>query len=122
MPPLLPACTFLLLTGCTARNAGRDSAELTAAAAKTALVEMMEQTDDGDLRPCLKYMRGIEPKTENDGSIVKFGPLTCYIPKRRFVLVVGWADDRGGGFMEWSGIFVRQGDKWVAKVEEKAQT
>ncbi|HEY1785559.1 MAG TPA: hypothetical protein VGG30_08425 [Pirellulales bacterium] len=97
--------------------------ELTAAAAKTAVVEMMEQTDDDDLRPYLELLKGTEPKAEDDrsrGSIVKFGPLTCFIEKRRFVLLIVSADNRE--FIEWSGSFVRRGDKWVAEVEKKSQS
>lgn len=118
--PLLPACTLVLLTGCATKNAGRDGAELTAATAKAALVEMLEQTDDGDLRPHLEMLKDTEPKTEDDGSVVKFGPLTCFIPKRRFVLLIVSEDNRS--FVEWSGSFVRTGDKWVAEVEHKSQS
>jgi hypothetical protein len=117
MLPLLPACTLVLLTGCATKNAG---AELTAATAKAALVEMLEQTDDDDLRPYLELLKGTEPKTEDDGSIVKFGPMTCFIAKRRFVLLIVSTPDHG--FIEWSGTFVRTGGKWVAEVEQKSQS
>jgi hypothetical protein len=120
MLPLLLACTLVLLTGCATKNAGHDGAELTAATAKAALVEMLEQTDDGDLRSYLELLKSTEPKTEDDGSIVKFGPFACFIPKQRFVLIIISADDHG--FIEWSGSFVQTGGKWTAEVERKSRT
>ena len=58
----LSACAVVLVAGCATKNAAHDNAELTVAAAKSALVEMLEQTDDGDLRPYRELLGGTEPK------------------------------------------------------------
>ena len=116
----LLACAILFLVWCVTKNDSHDTGELTAAAAKDALIELIEQTNDGDLHRCLDPLTGAEPKTEDDRRIVKFGPVTCFISKRRFVLNINSA--AGRGFIEWSGVFVPQDGKWVAKVEQKRQT
>jgi hypothetical protein len=112
----MPACLCVLLVGC----AQTDHAELTAAAAKDALVAMMEHSDDSDLQLYLEPLKKSEPKVEDDGTTVKFGPMTCYLPKRRFILFIVFAESRE--FIEWTGTFFRKNNRWFAEVEEKQQT
>jgi hypothetical protein len=116
---LMSACAVLLFAGWAARNIFDDRAELTAAAAKDALIELSEQSGDSELRHFLEPVKHAELEIEGDGRIVKSGPLTCDIPEKRFALFV--VSTNGDAFIEWSGTFVRRDGRWIATVGESAR-
>jgi hypothetical protein len=114
-------CTIPYLLGCPIKNASIQRDDFTASTAKDALIVMLKQTDDDELRGFLEPLEGKAPQVESDGEIIKFGPWTCNMSMRTFDLFLVSPDQRD--FVEWSGTFIQNDTgHWIAKVVEKRQT
>ncbi|HTU27406.1 MAG TPA: hypothetical protein VMF30_18495 [Pirellulales bacterium] len=109
----------LCLAGCTKTDGLGRQETLSAEEAKTALVKLLEQTDDADLAMQLDALKAAQPVIADGGKLTTFGPLSCNLAERKFVLLV--IAPNNVDFVEWAGGFDRQpGGNWVARVTERS--
>ena len=115
---LLVAC--VVLSSCTSSSVPTAESAITAAEAKSALVELMDKTDDADLHRFVDHLKEAEAEFAKEGNAVSFGPWKCDLNSKRFAFVIASPPE---SYLEYSGVFLRQSDgKWIAKVEIKRQT
>ena len=117
---LQTACLFLVLSSCTSSSQTKLEPSITAADAKSALVELMDKTDDADLHRLLDHFEEVEAEYSKEKNTVNFGPWACDLNAKSFSFLFTSHPDV---YLEYGGSFLRQSDgKWVAKVELKRQT
>ena len=117
---LLSVCLFLFLSSCNPSSQTKLEPAITAADAKSALVELMDKTDDSDLHRLLDHFEEVEADYSKDKNTVTFGPWACDLHAKSFSFLFASHPDV---YLEYGGSFERQSDgKWVAKVELKRQT
>lgn len=115
---LLVACVFL--SSCTSSSVPTAESAITAADAKSALVELLNKTDDADLHRFVDHLKEAEAEYAKEGNAVSFGPWTCDLSSKRFAFVIASPPEI---YLEYSGVFLCQSDgKWGAKVEVNRQT
>lgn len=91
---------------------------MTAVDAKSALVKLLEQTDDTELSRFLDRLKEAEP-TMVQTDVAEMGPWKCYLSKKCFTYTI---DAHPNAFLEYAGDFEKSPDgKWVAKVTSKTQ-
>ena len=117
---LQTACLLLVLSSCTSSSQSKAEPAITVDAAKSALVELMNKTDDSDLHRLLNHFGDVVAEYSKDKNTVTFGPWECDLNAKSFSFFFASHPDV---YLEYGGSFLRQSDgKWVAKVELKRQT
>ena len=89
--------------------------------AKSALLELVKHTDDGDLHRVGTALESIAPHQTNDETVVAMGPWRIDLKNHSFVFMT--SNKGAGTFLQFSGKFFRDEHRsWSAGVTEKTQT
>jgi tetratricopeptide (TPR) repeat protein len=94
---------------------------LTVEEAKRALLTLVKQTADGDLRRVGAVLESLAPDRTNDGTVVTMGPWRIDLMNHSFVFMT--SNESAGTFLQFYGKFFRdEHGSWSARVTEKTQT
>jgi hypothetical protein len=116
----VPCCWFYLeLASYRAQQPAQRAKMLTAEQAKSALVNMVKQSDDGDLKRLLPALEGTNPAPNDGDGVVDIGRWSCDLRNERFSFnLIG-----SGLYLNLSGVFSQDANGiWIAKVTGKRQT
>lgn len=108
---------FFPLQGCQ-RHEASQTATLTVADARRALIEMVTK-GDSDVKYFLEPLKTADPVVTDGGKIVEFGPWRCNLVERKFVFGAAASD----WLLQVNGVFrPRDGGGWLAEIESITQT
>jgi len=86
--------------------------------ARTALVDLLERSDNQPLKLSLPLLTTVKPQNDKDGS-TKLGPWVVFLKDRRFVVTI-ISDEI---FEEYAGKFERaKNGSWTATIRQETRT
>lgn len=115
----LVGSSLLTLQGCEMPHGPSVATTITVTDAKLALIDLAVKSDDADFKYFLEPLKKAEPALSDGGKTVTFGPWTCNLVERTFVLAVATSEL----LLQYTGVFYPSDDgRWLAKIESKTQT